>query len=246
MNVINFSGGRTSAYMTKRLIYEGLTDYIVTFQNTGKELPQTLDFVNECDKRWGLDIVWLEYRKPASFAVVDYKTASRNGEPYMQLIEQRPSGIPNMQFRYCTTELKINTLKRYLKSIGVKDYISFNGIRYDEPRRWSKLQDDVDLPLVKWKTTKQDVLNFWQQQDFDLLVNEPYGNCDCCFLKGKGKLAIIAKEKPELFDWWIDIEKQSGYQWKKEISYQQLKDKALSQIGMFDGDPSFECFCNID
>jgi len=65
-------------------------------------------------------------------------------------------------------------------------------------------------------------------------------------LKGKGKLAIIAKEKPELFDWWINIEKQSGYQWKKEISYQQLKDKALSQIGLFDSDPSFECFCNID
>ena len=37
MNIINFSGGRTSAYMTKRLIDEGLKDYIVTFQNTGKE-----------------------------------------------------------------------------------------------------------------------------------------------------------------------------------------------------------------
>lgn len=79
MNVINFSGGRTSAYMAKRLIDEGLEDYIVTFQNTGKEMPQTLEFVNECDKRWGLNILWLEYRKPASFAVVDYETASRNG-----------------------------------------------------------------------------------------------------------------------------------------------------------------------
>ena len=246
MNIINFSGGRTSAYMTKLLIDEGLTDYIVTFQNTGKELPQTLDFVNECDKRWGLNIVWLEYRKPATFAVVDYNTASRNGLPYNQLIEQRPASIPNMQFRFCTTELKINTLKRYLKSIGIEDYISYNGIRYDEPRRWSKLQDDVELPLVKCKITKKDVAEFWKHQDFDLMVNEPYGNCDCCFLKGKGKLAIIAKEKPELFDWWIDIEKHSGHQWKKEISYEQLKNKATSQMGFFDGDPSFECFCNID
>ena len=246
MNIINFSGGRTSAYMTKRLIDEGLTDYVVTFQNTGKELPQTLDFVNECDYRWGLGIVWLEYRKPATFALVDYNTASRNGLPYQQLIEQRPASIPNMQFRYCTTELKINTLKRYLKSIGIEDYISYNGIRYDEPRRWSKLQDDVELPLVKWKVTKKDVAEFWKQQDFDLMVNEPYGNCDCCFLKGKGKLAIIAKEKPELFDWWIGIEKDTGHQWKKEISYEQLKNKATLQMGFFDGDPSFECFCNID
>jgi 3'-phosphoadenosine 5'-phosphosulfate sulfotransferase (PAPS reductase)/FAD synthetase len=247
MNIINFSGGRTSAYLTKRLIDEG-GDYLVTFQNTGKELPQTLDFVNECDKRWNLGIVWLEYRRPATFEVVTYETASRNGEPYDQLLEQRPSAIPNMQFRYCTMELKIMTLKRYLKSIGVTDYTSFNGIRYDEPRRWQKVKDsdiDVELPLVSWKITKADVLNWWKGQEFDLMVNEPYGNCDCCFLKGKGKLATIAKEKPELFDWWISKESK-GRQWKKEISYQQIKDKAQSQLGLWDDDPSFECFCNVD
>ena len=247
MNIINFSGGRTSAYLTKRLIDEG-GDYLVTFQNTGKELPQTLDFVNECDKRWNLGIVWLEYRRPATFEVVTYETASRNGEPYDQLLEQRPNAIPNMQFRYCTMELKIMTLKRYLKSIGVTDYTSFNGIRYDEPRRWQKVKDsdiDVELPLVSWKITKADVLNWWKGQEFDLLVNEPYGNCDCCFLKGKGKLATIAKEKPELFDWWISKESK-GRQWKKEITYQQIKDKAQSQLGLWDDDPSFECFCNVD
>ena len=146
-------------------------------------------------------------------------------------------------------EMKINTLKRYLKSLGVIDYTSFNGIRYDEPRRWAKIEAtnlDVELPLVKWKTTKADVLNWWKQQPFDLMVNEPYGNCDGCFLKGKGKLSIIAKEKPELFDWWIDQETKSGNTFKKEISYQQIKDKAQSQLGLWDNDPSFECFCNTD
>lgn len=247
MQIINFSGGRTSAYMTKRLIDEG-GEYLVTFQNTGKEVAQTLDFVNECDKRWNLGIVWIEYRKPATFEVVSYDTASRNGEPYDQLLHQRPSAIPNMQFRYCTQELKIMTLKRYLKSIGVTDYTSFNGIRYDEPKRWQKAKDsdyDVELPLVKWKVTKKDILQWWKQQDFDLMVNEPYGNCDCCFLKGKGKLSIIAKEKPELFDWWIEKE-SVGRQWKKEITYQQIKDKSQSQLGLWDDDPSFECFCNVD
>jgi len=248
MNVINFSGGRTSAYMCKRLIDEG-RKYLITFQNTGKEMQGTLDFINECDKQWNLNIVWLEYRKPASFEVVTFETASRDGLPYKQLIEQRPASIPNMQFRYCTSELKINTLKRYLKSIGVTDYTSFNGIRYDEPRRWQKTKDsdyDVELPLVKWKVNKQDVLNFWKEQPFDLKVNEPYGNCDCCFLKGKGKLSIIAKEKPELFQWWIDIENQSKHQFKKEITYQQIKDKSQNQLGLWDNDTSFECFCNID
>ena len=234
MHIINFSGGRTSAYMTKRLIEEG-GDYLVTFQNTGKELPQTLDFVNECDKRWGLNIVWLEYRKPASFEVVTYETASRNGEPYDQLLEQRPSSIPNMQFRYCTLEMKINTLKRYLKSIGVTDYTSFNGIRYDEPRRWQKIKGtdlDVELPLVEWKTTKSDVLEWWAKQDFDLQVNEPYGNCDCCFLKGKGKLSIIAKRNQSyLIGGYLKSKRVSNGKRKSLIKHYEIKHKHKLDFG---------------
>ena len=245
MNIINFSGGRTSAYMAKRLIDEGLQNYLVCFQNTGKEMPETLDFIHKCDVEWNLNIVWLEYRKPASFIVVDYKTASRHGEPFDDLLEHRKSVLPNNYYRFCTLDLKINTLKRYLKSIGVTDYISYNGIRYDEPHRFAKAQPETELPLVKWKVTKNDVIEFWDKQNFNLKLNEPYGNCDCCFLKGKGKLAIIAKERPDLFKWWIDKE-QPGRQFKKEISYQNLKNKSLAQIGIFDNDPDFQCFCNID
>jgi len=232
--------------MAKRFIYE-CGKYLVTFQNTGKEMPQTLDFINECDIKWNLNIVWLEFRFGNGFEVVDYKTASRDGRPFNEAIEHKNNFLPNQRIRYCTQLLKIDTLHRYLKSIGIKDYTSFNGIRYDEPRRWNKIKNsdyDIELPLVKWKITKLDVLNFWKQQEFDLIVNEPYGNCDCCFLKGKGKLSIIAKEKPELLDWWIDKEKNSTF--KKEISYKQLKDKSISQLGLWDNDPSFECFCNID
>ena len=249
VNVINFSGGRTSAYMTKRLIDEGLTDYVILFQNTGKEMPATLDFINECDKRWNLGIVWLEYRKGNNFEVVTYETAARDGRPFDELIEHKKGFLPNQMMRYCTNYLKIQTARRYLQYIGYTEWVAYNGIRYDEPRRWAKSKDvpgymDIELPLVKWKVTKLDVLIFWKDQDFNLMLNEPYGNCDCCFLKGKGKLSIIANEKPELLDWWINKEKVSTF--KKDISYKALRDRAISQLGLFDNDPSFECFCNSD
>ena len=251
LNVINFSGGRTSAYMTKRLIDEGLENYIVTFQNTGKEMPATLDFINECDKRWGLNIVWLEYRYGNNFEVVSYETASRDGRPFDELIAHKKHFLPNQMMRYCTKEMKIETVRRYLQSIGVKEWTSYNGIRYDEPRRWSKAKNlpsyqEIELPLVKWETTKDDVLNWWSEQDFDLMLKQPYGNCDGCFLKGKGKLAIIAKERPELLDWWINHEEKSGSTFKKEISYKQIKEASQAQQQLFADDPSFECFCNID
>tara|TARA_R110000868_G_scaffold38556_1_gene134686 strand:+ start:1359 stop:2135 length:777 start_codon:yes stop_codon:yes gene_type:complete len=255
INVINFSGGRTSAYMTKRLLEETDEEYLITFQNTGRESKETLDFINECDKKWNLNILWLEYRKPSvnenRFEVVTYETASRNGEPFTQLIEQRPASIPNLQFRYCTTQLKIKTLKRYLKKQGIKDYTSFNGIRYDEPKRWSKASDsdfDVDLPLVKWKVTKEDVREFWNQQEFDLQLEQPFGNCDGCFLKGKGKLLEILAKDINALDWWIEIEETNikKVQFKKEITYRQLKELAMKGENKFTDDPSFSCFCNAD
>ena len=33
----------------------------VVFANTGREMPETLDFVNECSVHWNVPITWLEY-----------------------------------------------------------------------------------------------------------------------------------------------------------------------------------------
>ena len=246
MNIINFSGGRTSAYLTKRLIDEG-GDYLVTFQNTGKESPETLDFVNECDKRWNLNIVWLEYRSKNDFAIVDYETASRKGEPFEQAINDEGM-IPNQFVRFCTRKLKKETGERYLKSIGVQDPMFYLGIRHDEPRRWSKRieKEDNCLPLVKWRVSKKDVLNWWEKQDFNLLLDEPFGNCDLCFHKKKHKIRSIAISNPELFKWWEDQEKKIGHHFRSEGSMAFVKKWLLSQTNLFEQEDDAECFCTID
>ena len=62
--VISFSGGRTSGFMLKQIIdnNNGLPDNaVVCFANTGREMPQTLEFINDCSLNWGMKIVWLEY-----------------------------------------------------------------------------------------------------------------------------------------------------------------------------------------
>ncbi len=108
---ISFSGGRTSAYMLYRHLdaHDGkLPDCCkVTFANTGREMPETLDFVRDCGEKWSVDIIWLELGeyfqagvyvkgvhkgKPifkAETKIVDYKNASRNGEPFARLIDKR-------------------------------------------------------------------------------------------------------------------------------------------------------------
>lgn len=214
---IAFSGGRTSAYLLSQIIREnnGIPDRaVVTFQNTGREMPATLDFVKEVGERWGVPIVWLEYRptKPL-FTIVDYHSASRNGEPFEALIRKRKF-LPNVQARFCTVELKTLTAKRYLRSIGWNRWTNAVGFRADEPKRLNKPQRDrwtVWHPLASVGVTKADVMAFWRQQRFDLqlpMVDDRnwLGNCDGCFLKAEADIVRLGVEYPSRAAWWEHME----------------------------------------
>lgn len=45
---------------------------------------------------------------------------------------------------------------------------------------------------------KQDVLNFWKKQPFDLGIPEHLGNCVFCPKKGLNKIALAARDEPEM------------------------------------------------
>ena len=108
--VISFSGGRTSAFMLHKVLLNGgggqlPSQAIVCFANTGKEDEATLEFVYQCEQNWNIPIVWLEYcNEEPKFKIVDFKTASRNGEPFAAMIEKKKF-LPNSVMRFCTTEL---------------------------------------------------------------------------------------------------------------------------------------------
>jgi 3'-phosphoadenosine 5'-phosphosulfate sulfotransferase (PAPS reductase)/FAD synthetase len=85
---VSFSGGRSSAMMAKIMLDNYDRDRLLfTFANTGKEMPQTLDFVHECDVNWNLGVVWIEYDKNNGFRVVNRETASENGRPFRNLLK---------------------------------------------------------------------------------------------------------------------------------------------------------------
>jgi len=272
--VISFSGGRTSAYMLHKCLeaHGGKLPEMakVLFANTGKEMPETLDFVNECSDRWNVDITWIEldnmYRlKDQStrkvyhwdYKVTDYSNASRNGEPFKMLLNASTT-IPNSAMRICTSFMKIKPMLRYLKANGFESpWQVFIGIRADEERRAVKLHNkyqegqDQYCPLYVDGITKKDIYAFWESSPFDLnLPNNngttDFGNCDLCFLKGKRKRMSIIKARPDLADWWIKAEKDRGEQFRPdEISYEQMKTLSEQQDDMFADayDDSIPCFC---
>jgi 3'-phosphoadenosine 5'-phosphosulfate sulfotransferase (PAPS reductase)/FAD synthetase len=250
--VVSFSGGRTSAYMLWRVLEANggvLPDEaIVCFANTGKEEEATLQFVRDCELNWGVPIVWLEYQSEnPKFRVVDFKTASRDGEPFAELIKKRKY-LPNSIARFCTTELKVLAIDRYMKSIGIDEYPTMVGIRADEPRRVAKMRTNKDeklTPLATAKVTEAIVWDFWNSHSFDLSLVKASGasNCDLCFLKGGKILQGLIREKPERALWWAKMEKDIGGTFSKDRpNYQTLYDFSQSQMGLFDDD-SIPCFC---
>lgn len=213
---ISFSGGRTSAYMTRRLLKQapaGL-DIVVGFANTGKEDERTLKFVNDCDQQLDFNTVWIEADVKeekgigTAHRIVNFYTASRAGEPFEAMIKKY--GIPNKNFPHCTRELKLSPMTSYLRSIGWESgsYNTAIGIRADEVDRISATyrQNDIIYPLVQWGIRKNDVLNWWHDQDFDLNLPEHRGNCVTCWKKTDRKLMTIAAEDPLAFKFFDRME----------------------------------------
>lgn len=262
---ISFSGGRTSAYMLWRVLdaNNGIPPphARVMFANTGKEDEATLKFVNDCSVNWNVPITWVEYRDAdPAFAVVNYETASRNGEPFEALIRKRQY-LPNPVTRFCTAELKIRTIHKYLKSTGWDDHnetMDWIGMRADEQRRAAKIADKSRIPLVTAGVTKETVGEFWRNQPFDLELPNIngvtyHGNCDLCFLKGGSQVLSLIAEKPERGIWWAQMEalalalasKPSGAVFRSDRpSYKSMIQFAAEQKDMFDpNEESIACFC---
>jgi 3'-phosphoadenosine 5'-phosphosulfate sulfotransferase (PAPS reductase)/FAD synthetase len=254
---ISFSGGRTSAYMLYQVLqaHDGKLpdEAAVCFANTGKEDEATLRFVKRCGDEWGVNIVWLEYQDAEEtkdrWKEVTFETASRNGEPFEAMIE-RKKFLPNSVMRFCTTELKITPIARYMESIGHKEFETFAGIRADEPKRIVRLRDTLHAPLARDGTTQADVQAFWKANTFDLglaFQNKvtPLGNCDLCFMKGGNQILSIIKQQPERAVWWAkQEEKINGRFCKDRPSYAQMAKYAASQQDMFDpNEETIACFC---
>tara|TARA_R110000822_G_scaffold9781_8_gene37560 strand:- start:1436 stop:2278 length:843 start_codon:yes stop_codon:yes gene_type:complete len=267
--VVSFSGGRTSGFLLRKTLdaYGGSCPdgMVVSFQNTGLEHPATLEFVHAVEVQWGVPIVWLEYRVDEDgepcHAVVDYDSASRDGEPFTALNEKNQY-LPNPVARVCTVQLKIRTLARYLATVpGFDDgYTNAVGLRYDEPRRALRLKGDrvnIDAvaPMFHAKHTEDDVLEFWRGQPFDLelpLNGNLAGNCTGCFLKSAGKIEMLMEEMPEHFEWWINAEKsmtsthgKGGVFRKDRPTYAAMLNTVKTQGRLFDGlgDDTIPCMC---
>lgn len=205
--------------------YNEKYNFIIVFANTGKEVEGTLEFVRDCAINFNVNIIWVEARhldesgKPYSkkgwkvgYKLVDFNTASRNGEPFEELISIM--GIPSTAAPFCSDQLKRKPIEAYLKDIGFKNFYKAIGIRADELDRVSpnRVAKKIIYPLVSdFRVGKKEVLNYWKKSPFNLNIPKNLGNCDNCWKKPFSILIDNTKKFPASFDWWIEVTEKYGH-----------------------------------
>lgn len=242
--LISFSGGRTSAYMLWWLLneWEFRNDYeiVVVFANTGIEDTNTLLFVHRCAKFFNIEVIWVEAKhrdengNPFSekgwavrHQVVDYYSAARcqkkvdgtwNWTPFEELISVL--GIPSTNAPFCSYQLKRYAIESLLESMGWTDYYKAIGIRYDErlkriSKGWKK--NKILYPLIfDNPQNKKSINKWWSEQPFDLGTHKDLGNCTNCWKKDMKTLARNARNYPQTFEWWSDMQTKYGYLMPRE------------------------------
>jgi 3'-phosphoadenosine 5'-phosphosulfate sulfotransferase (PAPS reductase)/FAD synthetase len=125
-------------------------------------------------------------------------------------------GIPGPGRAHCTRELKANAIASYLRSIGWDDYTIAIGIRPDEERRADEEairkanqghKVKFIYPLIDyWYHDKQDVNDWWEEQPFNLQLQEHEGNCAWCWKKSFPKHARLLNERPEIYQFPANME----------------------------------------
>lgn len=245
---INFSGGRTSAYMLRQIQLAGSLEdpsVVPVFADTGKERPETYKFILQFELEFGVDVKVVRYPSPV------------DQTPFEAMI-RKERYLPNPKQRICTDRLKIIPAEKFFKKQFGDEYQNVLGIRADEQHRAAKIRRNPlgwrsTFPLLEAGVTKQVVRAKSRAQSFDLELQDWEGNCDLCFMKGSVKRARIVRDSPERAQWWIDMEKLVGARFRKDsITYEKLLQRVQNQFDFFDQfanpqecqiDDLGDCFC---
>lgn len=118
-HILNVSGGKDSAALAIYMLDHLDVDMEYVFCDTGYELPETYDYLNQLEAYLDRPIVRLT-------------NEDRDFNHYLIL---RNGYLPSPQNRWCTELLKIRSLEAY---VGNDEVLSYVGLRADEDREGYK------------------------------------------------------------------------------------------------------------
>lgn len=104
--------------------------------------------------------------------------------------------------------LRADEMLRVLKKVGEN---------HEQNNRWRN-----EMPLADAKVRRQEVMDFWAAQDFDLGLEPWDGNCTMCMLKARKVLEYVCRRDPSEARDWAEMELLGGGRFTTEYSINDL------------------------
>lgn len=221
-HIVNFSGGKDSTAMLLRMLEENMPIDKIIFVDTGKDFPEMLKHIKKVQNyivhNYGKEITTLIPRKSFDYYMFEHeKTKGKNKG-------KKGYGWATMRCRWCTSNLKTQTINNYLKQFKQEGYIEYIGIACDEVKRIK----DKCYPLVNWNMTEADCLKYCYEKGFywdGLYEHFDRLSCWCCPLKNLKELRILFKHYPVLWEQLKEMDKKSYNKFRADYSVQELENK---------------------
>lgn len=172
LHVLGLSGGKDSAAlaMYMRDNYPDL-DIQYYFTDTGKELPEVIDFVNRLEGYVGKIVDPYE----------EVFSSNREKKDFDYHLRQHKNYLPSPQARWCTIQMKLVPFEKWIQmkmeKEGYTKVVSYVGIRADEPAREGFLTNTVTseyltikMPFREDGLERDDIFEILRKAD--LLGNE--------------------------------------------------------------------------
>ena len=230
-HLLGLSGGKDSSalavYMRDRV--PGMEYF---FTDTGKELPETYEFLNRLETFLGKTIVRLNMDPNPN--------KNRDFDHWLTLYKGL---LPSSQVRWCTVNLKIRPFEEYVGKDKVYHYIA---IRADEDRIGYKPPKISSLNNIKPKypfkddgITKEDVYRILDESGLGLPNYYNWrtrSGCYFCFFQRKSEWVGLLEQHPDLFELAKGYEKfnpetEERFTWSQGESLEELaKPERVAQI----------------
>jgi phosphoadenosine phosphosulfate reductase len=206
--VVGFSGGKDSL-VTYLLVEKALNESPpLFFMDTGLELPETVDYLNEFANRHQATIVTQEA-----------------GEQFWESIDT--FGPPARDFRWCCKVLKLGPAALAISEEIGGDTLSFMGQRKlesfqrsVEPRvssnPWVPGQTSAN-PIQRWNALEVWLYIFREEEPFNPMYNKGYHRMGCylCPASPLAEIESLRETHPELYTRW----KEKIGDWAKKLGY---------------------------
>ncbi len=206
---VSYSGGKDSQVVLE-LVSQVLvpSDYVVIYTNTGMELQNNPQIVNEA---------LMQYR--AKFPELQYMVAQANND----IVENwRTFGPPSRMHRWCCSVAK--SIPFYVELLKVSDkssFIVFEGVRREESnarRNYERIASQVKhsmvknvRPIIEWNDTEVYLYLFYRECTLNPLYRKGLTRvgCSICPYSSDWSEYIISKLHPHINDKFIEVISES-------------------------------------